>query len=169
MCAQDENIMNRDDIIKISQQVKSLSVGGPIVDTSATLCLYADNIDPDTISLRLGTRPTSALKRGDVVGRRKPAPIGQWSLEAPENLTFEEKLQYLLRVTTNERSTWDSLALVHRIELRCAFFLHSWTESVDLPADIVAEIGNRHWAICLSVYSAEGEEIVETFLSEHTD
>jgi hypothetical protein len=71
--------------------------------------------------------------------------------------------------TTNDASTWDSLSRIHDIQLRCAFFLHSWTEGVELPADVIAEIGKRHWKFGLSVYSAEVDEIIDAFLSEEMD
>jgi hypothetical protein len=160
------NMIDRDKILEIKRAGKTLSVGGPVVDSEATLCLYAKDIDLDIISSRLGVKATNGIKRGEVVGRRRPAPIGFWSLEAPEELPFKEKLAYLLNATTKEVSTWDSLSLAHDIQLRCAFYLHSWTEGFDLPADIVAEIGNRHWAFGLTAYSAEGDEILDAFLSE---
>jgi len=162
-------VTDLDKIINIRRKGKSISVGGPVTDSTATLCLYANDIDLDAISSRLGVKPTNGVKRGEVVGNRRPASIGLWSLEAPENLPFEEKLRYLLGVTAKETSTWDSLSLTHTIQLRCAFFLHSWTEGFDLPADVVAEIGNRHWAFSLAAYSAEGDEIFDGFLSGEDD
>jgi hypothetical protein len=159
------------DLEKISKmkQKGRISVGGSIVDSTACLFLYANDIDLDAISSVLGVQPTESVKRGEIIGKRKPAPVGYWSLEAPEDLPFEEKLSYLLGSTTNEASTWDSLYRIHDIQLRGAFFLRSWTEGVELPADVIAEIGKRHWKFGLSVYSAEADEIIDAFLSEELD
>lgn len=151
------------------KQKGRISVGGSIADSIAGLFMYANDIDLDAISSALGVQPTEGIRRGEVVGKRKPAPVGHWSLEAPADLSFEKKLSYLLGSTTNDASTWDSLSRIHDIQLRCAFFLHSWTEGVELPADVIAEIGKRHWKFGLSVYSAEGNEIIDAFLSEEMD
>ncbi len=156
--------MNRSQISRI-KKAKSLAVGGPLADSEATLCLYASDIDLDYISRCLGVEPTEAVRRGDIVGRRRPAPVGRWSLGVPQALSFEAKLQHLLGVTSGDQSTWDSLARTHDIQLRCVLYLHSWSEGFDLSPDIMVEIGRRHWHFGLSVYSAEGDEIVEAFLS----
>jgi len=156
--------MKRSDIDKI-KDAKAINVGGPVVDSKATLCLYAKDIDLDTITFQLGIRPTEGVRRGEIIGRRQPPKVGHWFLEAPEELSFEEQIQYLLESTTSKHSVWTSLATKHDIQLRCAVYLHSWTEGFELPANVVAEIGARHWQFSLAIYSAEGEEIVDTFLS----
>ena len=160
-------MMKPDQATKIGK-AKALAVGGPVADSEVSLCLYADAIDLESISSLLGAKPTQAVRRGDVIGRRRPARIGIWSLDAPKELTFEEKIEHLLRSTTKKRSTWDALAASHSIQLRCVLYLHSWTEGFDLPADILADIGGRHWQFGLAVYSAEGDEILEAFLSKGT-
>lgn len=89
-------------------------------------------------------------------------------MDAPGRLRFEKKIRYLLDVTTSDLKTWRRIAKTHDVQLRCAIFLHSWNEGFDLPADAVAEIGARLWKFGLSAYSAEGDEIVEAFLSDAT-
>lgn len=155
--------MNYDDRLK---NAKSLHVGGPAADSKATLCLYAEDIDIESISTSLGCKPTEAHRRGDVIGRRKPASIGLWSLDAPRDLSFEDKLEYLIKTTSSEHGTWDTLAVTNKIQLRCAMFLHSWTEGFDIPAELIAEIGRRHWQVAFSIYSAEGNEVVDAFLKK---
>ena len=91
-------------------------------------------------------------------------PTGLWYLEPPKNLLFPEKNSYLITKTTPIRSICDKLASTHNIQLRCAVFLHSWNEGFEIPSDIIAEIGNRHWKLEFGLYSAEGEEIIEYFL-----
>ena len=146
--------------------VETINVGGPANDSRASLCIYSDDIDIDTISRLLECEPTKAHRRGDMVGKSKttPAKIGLWSLDAPSELSFENKLGYLISSTTPKRKAWDELATNHKIWLRCAIFLHSWTEGFGLPAKLIAEIGHRHWEFGLSMYSAEGNEIVDAFL-----
>jgi len=141
-----------------------IAVVGPVIDSMASLCVYNHYIDLDAITDALGVAPTSAHRRGHVQGKRQPAPVGLWSLEAPDSLCFEDKLKYLVESTTDDQSIWDGLIRDHHIAVRCAVFLSSWTESVELPAELVATIGQRHWPIILSMYSAGGEEILDDFL-----
>lgn len=144
--------MNLEERLK---NAKSLSTGGPDSETKASLCLYAEDIDIQAISTSLGCEPTHAHRRGEVVKRRPPARIGLWSLDAPKDLYFPDKLAYLIKNTTSNHNTWDALASTHRIELRCAVFLHRWTDGFTIPSELLAEIGIRHWQFGISVYSAK--------------
>jgi len=87
-------------------------------------------------------------------------------LVAPESLSFTDKLTYLLDKTTHNYQTWDSLALSYDIQLRCSVFLHSWCDGFDIPASVISDIGKRHWKFGISMYSAEGDEIIEAFLKK---
>jgi len=65
--------------------VRSINVGGPPLDSQATLAIYCEGIDPDAVSAIVGCSPTSALREGDRDPNRPerpPARIGQWFLEA---------------------------------------------------------------------------------------
>ena len=148
------------------KKAEVLHVGGSIADSIASLCLYSHDIDIKEISRLLECEPTEAHRRGDLLGKSKKqaAPSGLWSLTAPRELPFEEKLRFLVERTNNDKKVWNKLKISHRIHLRCAIFLHHWTEGVEIHSDLITEIGNRHWNLGLSVYSAEGEEILEAFL-----
>lgn len=148
------------------RKAKSISVGGPVADTEVHLCLYAHDIDLSAITSQLGVAPTQGVTKGEIVGRRLPAKIGLWSLQAPKDLPFEAKLLYLVDATTKKMAVWKTLAKTHKIQLRCAVYLHSWTEGFDLPNDLVAEIGRRCWQFSFSVYGAEGDEVLEALLSK---
>ncbi|MBX3179043.1 MAG: DUF4279 domain-containing protein [Candidatus Hydrogenedentes bacterium] len=148
-------------------QASAIQVGGAPADSKATLCIYADALDPDFVSETVARRPTSARRKGERDARRPsipPATVGQWFLEAPDPLPFVEKIQFLLDATTDLEGNWRTLAESHRLELRTAIFLRSWTEGFELSSDVLAEIARRHWHFSLSMYSADGDEIVESFL-----
>ncbi len=158
--------MNLEDRLK---NAESLDLGGPDSETKASLYLYADDIDIQAISTSLGCEPTHAHRQGEVVKRKPPARIGLWSLDAPKDLYFPDKLAYLIKNTTSSHNIWDELASKHKIALSCAVFLHRWTDGFEIPAELLAEIGTRHWQFGISVYSAEGDEIVDAFLRVHND
>lgn len=143
-----------------------IHVGGDVRDATVTLVLYAQEIDLDAVTAVIGRSPSEAHRRGDLIGRRKnrPARIGLWSLSAPERLGFTEQVAYLLAQTTADQDAWDRLASAHDIQLRCAVYLHSWNEGLSLDPGQLQDIGRRHWSFQLSLYSAEGEEILDAFL-----
>lgn len=146
----------------------ALDVGGLPAESQATLCIYSDTLDPESVTRAVNCSPTKARRKGDRYPDRpkiRPAPIGQWFLEAPIELSFVEKIEFLLNSTTDSDNEWRVLAESHRLELRAAIFLRSWTEGFELPNDTLGRISQRKWSFSLSMYSAEGEEIVDAFLS----
>lgn len=145
-----------------------INLDAPDTKTIASLCLYAEEINIDAISSALGCNPTGYHRRGDKVKPSSPpSQIGLWELEAPDNLiSLPDKISYLLEKTTSNKSIWDDLASRHSIQLRFAIFLNSWTDGFEIPAERLAEIGIRHWLMGFSVYSAKGDEIVESFLQK---
>jgi hypothetical protein len=142
-----------------------LNLEAPDTETKASLCIYSENIDIQAISALLGCNPTHSHKRGEKVKPHSPpSKTGLWLLDAPDGLYFPDKLTYLIETTTSNHDVWDKLASLHRIELSCAVFLRSWTDGFTFPAELMEEIGRRHWQFGISVYSAEGDEIVDAFL-----
>lgn len=152
-----------------------LNLDAPNTKTKVSLYLYSNDIDIKLISTSLGCEPTESHRRGDIIEyqrigrdirRRPPATVGLWCLAAPDSLSFTDKLTYLLDKTTSNYQTWDSLALSYDMQLRCSVFLHSWHDGFDIPASVIADIGKRHWQFGISMYSAEGNEIIEAFLKK---
>jgi Domain of unknown function (DUF4279) len=152
---------------KILKVVKELNVGGSPKNLRANLCIYNQNIDIPLLTKLAGHEPTKSHIKGEIIGRRPPASIGFWDLQAPAELSFPEKIAYLVQNTSSKKMAWDKIAENNKIQLRCAIFLHSWNEGFDIPADIIAEIGKRHWIFGMSIYSADGNEIIEAFLSKN--
>lgn len=152
--------------------VNLISVGGPTIDSKVSLSIYKDDIDLSALTNLIGCEPTSARRKGEkVVGRPKipPAPVGQWFLEAPHELPFEDKIKFLLEATEANSDVWRTIHQSHTIRLVCAVFLHSWTEGFVLSPEITSELATRYWEFSLSMYSAEGDEIVDSFLQDHQD
>jgi hypothetical protein len=150
------------------KRAKTISSGADLNDSQVTLTLYSADIDIPKLTALLGCAPTHSQAKGQLrrpPHGRGPAPIGIWSLEAPKGLRFEAKIRYLLDATPSTVSTWRGLAKTHDMELRCGIFMHAWNEGFDLPAQTVAQLGSRRWKFGVSIYSAEGDEIVEAFLS----
>lgn len=142
-------------------------VGGSPTDSQATLCIYADDLEPVVVTASINCTPSMARRKGECYPQRpkiRPAPVGQWFLEAPDELSFNEKIRFLLDATCSDGNIWQKLAESHRLELRAAIFLRSWTEGFELSNSTLAEIALRKWSFSLSMYSADGEEALDAFL-----
>ena len=147
----------------------TIYVGGGSSDSKATLCIYTDNLDPSTLREKIGYLPTRTRLKGEKDTDKPsipPARTGLWLLDAPKDLSFIQKITFLLEATESDPNVWREIAQSHDIQLRCAIFLHSWTESFSLPREILKELAERGWEFSLSMYSAEGDEIVDAFLTE---
>jgi hypothetical protein len=153
-------------------KVDSINVGGKTTDSTATLILYENNNDINIteITSLVGCDPTEAHRKGDIYnpGRKNIiAKIGLWKLDAPKELDFVMQVKYLLNKTISNKNIWRDLSKIYDIQLRCAIFLHSWTEGFEWGNEIINEIAKRHWKFLLSLYSADGDEIVDAFLNKN--
>jgi hypothetical protein len=149
------------------EKIESISVGGGISESAVSLCIYSPDIDLEGLTRLVNCQPSEATRKGQVIGKRRPAPIGVWTLNAPPILPFPEKLDFLLQATTSDISIWGKIAKSNDIQLRCSLSLHSWSEGFDLPATLIASIGQRNWQFSVTIYSAEGEEILDAFLDKN--
>jgi hypothetical protein len=150
------------------RRVKTLNTGGGLRECKVALFMYSPSIDIPQLTKVLGCAPTHAVAKGQLrhpPHGSGPSPVGLWSLEAPKALGFVEKIQYLLEATPKKLTTWRRLSKSHDVRLNCGIFLHSWNEGFDVPAHTVAEIGARGWKLGVDIYSAEGDEIINAFLS----
>lgn len=148
-------------------RVDSLSVGGEVGEAKVTLCIYAEDLDPQQVSNLLGCNPTHAARRGEVDPRypkRPPAPTGRWLLESPHELAFGEKVAFLLDRTSAEEEQWHELAANHRVVLSIGLFLSSWNEGVEFPVPILKRLAARSWTVSLDIYSADSDEVIEALL-----
>jgi hypothetical protein len=86
-----------------------------------------------------------------------------------KSLLIPDAVKYLLESTSNDVLVWSALSKSHSIRLSIGIFLHSWNEGLEIPCQLITEIGKRLWSMSFDLYSAEGEEIVDAFLSKTHD
>ena len=161
-----------DEVLRRLQQAESLRVGADLGDSEVTLAVYGNDLDPDSVTEIVGCPPTHALRKGErhkSYPKRCPVPIGQWFLEAPASLAFEDKIAFVLEKTTSDRKAWSVLGEIHDLQLRCVVYLHSWAEGFSLAPSILQRIAERGWSFGLSMYSAEGDEIIDAFLGKGSE
>jgi hypothetical protein len=149
------------------EEAQAFSLDGDVGDCDATLCIYADDLDPESVTRLVGCEPTRSRRKGERDPARPkilPARVGQWFLEAPRELAIADKIDFLLNSTTDDLTAWSRLAETHDLQLRIAIYLHSWNEEAYVLNPTLARVAERGWWLSLSIYSAEGNEILDTFL-----
>jgi hypothetical protein len=157
------------EIRKRIAKAKFIASGGELKDSNVSLYIYSPELDVAKVTKLVGCRPSHAHAKGAI--RRPPhgsgpAPIGLWCRDAPNGLRFEEKIRYVLDITTSRVATWRRLAKTHDVQLRCGIFMHAWCEGFHLPEQTMVALGARQWKLDVAIYSAEGEEIVDAFLAK---
>jgi hypothetical protein len=96
-------------------------VGGPADESSATLALYGDELDPDAVTTLLGCAPTRAHRKGD---RRReksvPATTGAWLLRvesrAPDGPG--ELIERLLSRFPPDPAFWIAVTAQYTLQIR---------------------------------------------------
>jgi len=157
------------EIRKRIAKAKVIASGGALKDSRVSLVIYSPDLEVANVTRLVGCRPSRAHAKGFI--RRPPhgsgpAPIGLWCRNAPNGLRFEDKIRYLLNVTTSRVATWRRLAKTHDVQLRCGIFMHAWCEGFQLPEQTMVALGARKWKLGVSLYSAEGHEIVDAFFKK---
>jgi len=143
--------MSDDDIIPLRTPKMIATVGGPVDETRVTLALYAEDLDPDQVSSRLGCAPTKSHKRGDVRPQSErarsagampspPARQGAWFLTvegvAPQGP--DELITLLLSRFPNHVEFWAPLARDYKVQVRVGIHTSGWYRGFHLQPETVA-------------------------------
>jgi hypothetical protein len=136
-----------------------------VLDRScATLRLFGDDLNPESISALLGATPSESCTKGqELIGRStgkvRIAKTGSWRLEArdrePEDL--EAQVFELLGQLTDDLAVWESLSL-YKPDLFCGIFMASSNDGLPLSARALLALGQRGGALDLDIYDHRDDE-----------
>ena len=133
------------------------AIGGPIDQVNVTLRVSAPDLDPDSITRRLGVSPSFAARRGD----RRPSKdreivqkVGIWLLDLPRSDEWElaDAIAELLRPLPNDAAIWQDIAAGAAIDLYCGLHLSDWNRGLDLPPELLASLGARRIGLSFDLY-----------------
>jgi hypothetical protein len=136
-----------------------ISVGGPVDETSVTLRIFGDDLNPDEITSILRFPPTVARRKGDIrIGKTTKneykARTGQWHLESPRGKgDLDNHIRWLLEALCPEQDSWDSINQRFNIDLFCGLFINDWNRGTGISADLMYELGRRRIALELDIYA----------------
>ena len=127
----------------------------------ATLRVRGDELNPGEITRILGSEPTYAYSKGDVLPRPKGriAKFGMWRLEAPplEPSDFNTQVASLLGQLTQDMRIWQELTSRYDVSLFCGWFMKESNEGEDLSPKTLIALGHRGLSLGLDIYAPDDE------------
>jgi hypothetical protein len=135
-----------------------------VAESTASLRITGDDLDPNEISRLLACEPTQGEKRGDRIvgpktGHIRIAKCGMWRLAAerhePENI--DAQVEELLLKLNSDLSVWDRLARKYSIEIFSGLFMNEANEGFQLSANTVRALGERGIELQFDIYGATRE------------
>jgi uncharacterized protein DUF4279 len=118
-------------------------VGGPVDESSATIAVYGEDLEPHDITALIGVEPSNSFRRGFKRGPRSPAmPHGAWFLEvrgvAPDGPAVQ--LETLLAKLPDSAHVWQQLRERYTVQLRIALHMQSWNKGFSLTKQLTARL-----------------------------
>jgi hypothetical protein len=119
------------------------TVGGVVDESSATLCIYGETLEPDELSRLLGTQPTEAFRRGSRQGPRSPVRRhGAWLLcvegRAPRGP--EDHIRELLMRPPAAPEVWNRIQEQYRTRIFVGICLSAWNRRFSPSPALLARI-----------------------------
>lgn len=126
-----------------------------IAKTLASLRFHGDDLEPETLTRRLGGPPSESWRKGEVFGAKRTARrrTGAWLLQADEREPgdLDGQIDEIFSKLTHELSVWRDLA-GYRPNLFVGFFLEQSNEGVELNGRSLSLLADRGVSLGLDVY-----------------
>jgi hypothetical protein len=127
-----------------------------IARTAASLRFFGDDLEPETLTLRLGRPPTRSWKKGEVFGAKQvhKRRTGAWFLRADEREPGDlaAQIDEIFSKLTHDLSVWRDLA-GYRPDLFVGFFLEQSNEGMGLSGRSLSLLADREVSLSLDVYA----------------
>ncbi|SRR5579885_484625 len=140
-----------------------IRVGGPIDGCSASLRVFGDDLDPDTVTAVLGSVPTEACRKGDVTRLKVTTRVerqGKWLLriEHRTGTTLEAVIDELLDRVTGDLSVWADLTARFEVDLFCGLQMNEWNRGLRLSPETLKRVAERGLELGLDIYYVGEDE-----------
>ena len=124
-------------------------------EVGLALCIYGQNLRPDSITSILACEPSHSHERGDGKGPRSKAyPEGAWIREVRkfEPIDVDQMFSDLFAPLPKERAVWQSLAAKYRVRIH--FALHTEQgNNFDISPTTLQLIADRYAELFLDIYA----------------
>lgn len=148
--------MSDDKVVPIRRPEIIAEVGGTVDESTVTLCVYGEDLDPEAVTKLLGVSPTSSFRRGY---RRKPSarpmPHGAWFLEIRGNAPDgpDVHLRKLLTLLPDSVGIWEELTRLYKVRLSLCLGFSGWNKGFCFPADLIARVAKIGVELDFDVYA----------------
>src|SRR5690606_28285796 len=118
-------------------------VGGLVDESSATLCVYGDDLEPAELSALLGVEPSRSFRRGHrQTPDSRPAGHGAWFLRVEGTAPFgpNEHLGELLRRLPANPVVWSELRARYQVRISIGIHFDAWNRGFALDAATLAQV-----------------------------
>ncbi len=127
------------------------------MDSSVSLRVFGDDLDPDEITRLLDARPTAARRKGDVIPDtryHRIASIGSWMLKTKlgKKTPLPGKIEDLIDKLTADLKVWADINKRFSVDIFCGVFLDEWNRGYELPHALVKKIADRGLRIGFDIY-----------------
>ena len=133
-------------------------------ETSASLRIFGDDLDPDEITAALGRQPDAAERRGDTIrkpsGRERIARSGRWSIKTDSHTSggLDAQIAELLSGMTEDMSVWRGITSRYKVDLFCGLFLEGYNEGITISPTNLKALGDRGIELDLDIYALLDED-----------
>ncbi|WP_292971111.1 DUF4279 domain-containing protein [Novosphingobium sp.] len=133
--------------------------------TAASLRIIGEMLDPDEISVILGTKPSLSYRKGEVIrnpttGRERIPKYGMWNLRTEDRFPgdLDGQIDELLGKVTDDLSIWKELNERFSLDLFTGLFLEEFNEGISLKPSTLLALGLRGIELDLDIYSGENRD-----------
>lgn len=148
--------MSNDKVVQIGSKGKEIITGGVVDSSSASLCFYAEDLDPDEITKILGVNATRSIKRGD---RRnsvaKPYKKGAWIYRVEGNAPSgpNEHLINLLNSFSVKTEIWEQLRKKYECRISIGIHIYGWNRGFTLSPKALTQVNNTGIELDFDIYA----------------
>jgi hypothetical protein len=120
-----------------------------------SLALYAENLDPEAVTVLLGCTPTHAHRKGD---RKKPSSppfkTGAWflTMEGKAPIGPGDLIIELLQRFPHDKTFWMALRKNYEVQIRVGIHTGGWNRGFDLTAPVTELIARTGAALGFDLY-----------------
>ena len=148
--------MSDDKVVPIKPKGNEVVTGGIVDSSSASLCFYSEDLDPDKISEILGVEASTYFRKGHRRNANaKPYKKGAWILriegDAPSGPN--EHLEKLLNNFSLSENIWEQLRNEYESRISVGIHMSGWNRGFALSPKVLALIKNTGIELDFDIYA----------------
>ena len=124
--------------------------------TYATLRIYHDELDPDTVSSRLRLTPSNSQAKGQVMRGNRVAPVGGCFLSSKDQVISKDVRRHIAWILNKLADTEDHLLELqnegYETDISCFWLSASGHGGPELDPDLMKRLSSIRLPICFDVY-----------------